>query len=683
MHGSRQYKCFVLQYSKIWHRTFMSLTIVLMWACSNTQAVAESDLTDLSIEELMSRKVITASKTEQTLSDTAAAVFVIHQNDLRRSGATNIPEALRMVPGLQVARVDANKWAISARGFNGRIANKLLVLIDGRTVYTPGFSGVYWEIQDVLLEDVDRIEVIRGPGASVWGANAVNGIINVITKNSLETYGKLISLSAGNEYQSAALRYGNQFGEQGNYRVYGKYFRHDGFVDEDGDDAGDNWDMARGGFRLDWTQSAANTFMVQGDVYNSDIDQNFIVPSITAVSGGERVLETADAHGGSLLMRWDSTQSLASRTTTQIYYEHFRRDDAFLNETLNTVDLDFQHELAFAKNHEFTWGLGYRLYIDQLKDTEISSASPSKRNLHLLSAFLQDQISLFEDQITLSLGSKFEYHTYSGFEYQPSVRLMWNASRNQRFWTTFSRATRTPSRGEREAEVNITGIPQFQSKLVLQGNSDFQSEQMLSYELGYRTWFGDVFSFDIVAFYNDYDELIFTEIAAITEPGKIPLRIINGEKAQTWGIELAADWRPFDWLRLQLAYTYLRMDYEQTIPLDSAMDTGFPADDKRSPVHQASLRSSFDLAYDTELDIWFRYVDGIPDLEVFNAAQLPSVKSYVALDIRLGWQIHNNVELALIGRNLNDAEHLEYLNELHTFPTQVERSFYAQLKWKF
>lgn len=683
MYDLRQYKRFALLYPKRWNLAFTCLIAITIWACSSTQVVAEADLTDLSIEQLMSRKVITASKTEQTFSDTAAAVFVIHQNDLRRSGATNVPEALRMVPGLQVARVDANKWAISARGFNGRFANKLLVLIDGRTVYTPTFSGVYWEIQDVLLEDVDRIEVIRGPGASVWGANAVNGIINVITKNASETNGKLVSLTAGNEYQSAALRYGNQFDEQGYYRVYGKYFRHDGFVDRNGDNAGDNWDMARGGLRLDWTASPANTLMIQGDVYNGDIDQNFIVPSLASVSGGERLLETADADGGSLLARWDYTHSLASRTSTQFYYEHFRRNDTFQNETLNTVDLDFQHELALAKNHEFTWGLGYRLHIEKFRDAEIVSVSPAKRNLHLASAFLQDQINLFDDLVTLTIGSKFEYHTFSGFEYQPSVRLMWNASRNQRLWAAFSKATRTPSRGEREAEFNVAAIPQFQSKVVLQGNSDFKSEQVLSYELGYRTWLGDVFSFDIVAFYNDYDDLIFTEIAAITEPGKIPLRIINGEKAQTWGIELAADWRPVDWMRLQLAYTYLRIDYEQINPQNSATGTGFPTGDKRSPEHQASLRGSFDLAYNTELDIWLRYVDGIPNIQVFNAAQLPSVKSYVALDIRLGWQIHNNVELALIGRNLNDAKRLEYLNELHTFPTQVERSFYAQLKWKF
>ncbi|MCK5831232.1 MAG: TonB-dependent receptor [Methylococcales bacterium] len=636
----------------------------------------------------MSRKVITASKTEQTFSDAAAGVFVIHQNDLRRSGATSIPEALRMVPGLQVARIDTNKWAISARGFNGRFANKLLVLIDGRAVYSPAFSGVYWEINDLMLEDVDRIEVIRGPGASVWGANAVNGIINVISKKSSETQGELVSVTAGNEYQSAAVRYGNKFDEQGHYRVYTKYFRHDGFVDRNGDDAEDDWDMFRGGFKVDWTPTSSNTLMLQGDVYTGDINQNFIVPSESSLTGGKRVLEEAGAYGGSFLGRWDYTHSLASRMSTQIYYEHLRRNGTFQNEALDTVDFDFQHELAVVKNHEVSWGLEYRLHIERFKDAEIVSVSPSKRNLHLISAFLQDQIGLFDNRLTVTIGSKVEYHTLSDFEFQPNIRLMWNASSNQRLWAAFSRATRTPSRGEKDAQLNIFGIPRTPqdtpNKIVLHSNSDFKSEDVLSYELGYRTWFGDYFSFDMVTFYNDYDNLIFAELATITQPGEIPLRMTNDEKAKTWGVEISADWRPVDWMRLQLAYTYLGMDYEQKKnKIGAVSGIGFPTGDARSPENQISLRSSFDLSHNTELDIWFRYVDDIADIVVVNPSQLPPVQSYVTVDVRLGWHPHKNIELAIVGKNLNNAERVEYLNEIGSFPTQVERSFYGQLKWKF
>ncbi|MGR9051993.1 MAG: TonB-dependent receptor plug domain-containing protein, partial [Gammaproteobacteria bacterium] len=377
---------------------------MLALLCPGLEAAADDDLMNLSIEQLMSRKVVTASKTEQNFSDTASAVYVIHQNDIRRSGATAIPDVLRLVPGLQVARIDANKWAVSARGFNGRFANKLLVLVDGRTVYTPTFSGVYWEIQDLVPEDIDRIEVIRGPGASVWGANAVNGIINIITKHASDTEGKLVSLTAGNEYQNASLRYGGKLDEQAQYRVYAKYFRYDGFDDAAGNDAGDEWFLTRGGFRMDWTPSAEHNFMLEGEIYKGDIDQNFFVPSISTASGGARVLENGDAHGGSLLARWKYSHSLASRMTTQLYYEHFRRNDTFQNEDLNTLDLSFQHETAPAKSHELTWGLGYRLHVQNIENAALVGVSPTNRNLHLASAFLQDQIGLFDDRLLLTLG---------------------------------------------------------------------------------------------------------------------------------------------------------------------------------------------------------------------------------------------------------------------------------------
>ncbi|MGR9052540.1 MAG: TonB-dependent receptor plug domain-containing protein, partial [Gammaproteobacteria bacterium] len=307
---------------------------------------------------------------------------------------------------------------------------------------------------------------------------------------------------------------------------------------------------------------------------------------------------------------------------------------------------------------------------------------PTNRNLHLASAFLQDQIGLFDDRLLLTLGSKFEYGTLSGFQFQPSARLMWNATRTQRVWAAFSRATRTPSRGEKDAEVNLLGVPQL-GRVVLLGNSDFGSEEVLSYELGYRAWPLENWSFDAAVFFNDYDDLIFAEQAAVTELGKIPLRIVNGEKARTWGVELATDWRPTDWLRLQLSYTYLRMNFDRKGASDNGPALGFSLGDKRDPQQQLSFRGSFDLQYGTELDIWLRYADGIPDITVIDPERLPPVKAYVALDIRLGWHAGDNLELALVGRDLNNARHLEYLNTIATFPTLVERSYYAQVKWKF
>jgi iron complex outermembrane receptor protein len=660
------------------HVLVAMLTTVFGLPYAFAQEVSESDVTELSIEDLMEQKVTSVSKTEQAFSDTAAAVFVITQDDLRRSGVTNIPEALRMVPGVQVARIDSNKWAITARGFNGRFANKLLVLIDGRTVYTPSFSGVYWETQDLVLEDIERIEVIRGPGASVWGANAVNGIINVITKHAADTQSGLLSLTAGDEERViAGVRYGGPLGEQAYYRIYGKHFERDGLVDQSGRDAGDDWDLTRGGFRVDWAPSASDTVMAQGDIYDGDIEQNFVVPSISSPTGGQRILESGDARGGSLLARWEHVPSLASRVSLQFYYERFRRDDTFQNETRDTFDFDFQHELALTKAQEFIWGLGYRLSSDRITPAELVSVSPEERDLHLASGFFQHRIALFDDLLDLSFGTKLEYHTFGGWEYQPNVRAIWKSGRNHRWWASFSRATRTPSRGERDADVRFAGIPQLQSIVVLEGNPDFEPERVLSYELGYRTWPTKDFYLDIAAFYNDYDDLRLAVIKSIT-PGTIALQLINGEDAKTWGVELAADWRPFDWMRFHLAYMFLDTEFDQV----SA--SFFPLGDQRDPMNQVSLRSSFNLSPTVELDLWARYQARIPDSTVVtNPAGLPKVGDYVAFDVRLGWRPFRHIELSLVGRNLNDSSHLEFLQELATFPTLVERSIYGQIKWDF
>lgn len=332
------------------------------------------------------------------------------------------------------------------------------------------------------------------PGASVWGANAVNGIINIITKSAEDTQGGLVSLTAGDEERViAGVRYGGPLGEQGSYRVYGKHFERDGLVDESGRDAGDDWDLTRGGFRVDWAPFASDTIMAQGDLYDGDIDQNFTVPSLSSPTGGQRVLESGDASGGSLLARWEHVSSLASRVSVQFYYERFRRNDTFQNERRDTFDY-FQHELALTKRQEFIWGLGYRLSSDHITPAELVSVSPEERDLHLASGFFQHRIALFDDLLDLSFGTKLEYHTFSGWEYQPNVRTIWKPHRNHRLWASFSRATRTPSRGEIDADVRFLGIPQLQSIVVLEGNPDFGPERVLSYELGYRTWPKKIFT---------------------------------------------------------------------------------------------------------------------------------------------------------------------------------------------
>ena len=443
------------------------------------QAEDVTDFNELTIKELMERPVTSVSKTEQKFADTAAAIFVITQDDLRRSGVTNIPDALRMVPGVQVGQIDASKWAVTVRGFNGRFANKLLVLIDGRTVYTPTFSGVYWENQDLLLEDIERIEVIRGPGASVWGVNAVNGIINIITKHTDDTTGGLVSLTAGNEIKEiVGLRYGGQVGERGHYRVYGRYLKQDGVLDVEGHDAGDDWDMIRGGFRLDLAPSAGNIFMVQGDLYDSNLNQNYVIPEPTLPTGARRSLETGDGAGGDLLARWEYMHSLSSRLSSQFYYDRFRRKDALQNERRDTFDFEFQHELILSKWHELIWGLGYRLSSDKIKPADLNTISPGDQDLHLFSAFLQNKLSFFENRLDVTFGTKLQYYTFDGWQVQPNIRGLWKLDSHQRLWASVSRAIRTPSRGERGVTNKFLSIPSgnvspLPALIVFEGNSDF------------------------------------------------------------------------------------------------------------------------------------------------------------------------------------------------------------------
>ncbi|MCH9696603.1 MAG: TonB-dependent receptor [Gammaproteobacteria bacterium] len=662
-----------------WRKVILFLFIVSALRANLIAADEISQLSDLSIEQLMSRKVVTANRSEQNLSDTAAAVFVISQEDIRRSGVNSIPEALRLAPGLHVARIDANKWAVTARGFNGRFANNLLVLMDGRTLYVPSSSGVYWEVQDRIIEDIERIEIIRGPGASVWGANAVNGIINIITKNSTNTEGGLLT-AVGGDRSGAGGRYGWQFSDEGYARVYAKYFRQDGFEDQQGNNNGDDWHMSRGGFRLDWTPSADHNLMTQADIYDGGIDETFIAQSVNSLAKPV-VQDNAQTKGGNILARWQYSQSLASRFTTQVYYDHFRREDQFKNERIHVADFDFQHELALPHDNEFTWGMNYRFSSTQFKETAFVSVSPNNRQLHLIGGFVQDKIDLFNNRLQLTAGTKLEYHSQSGFQYQPSFRLLWKLSQQHRFWASVSRAVRVPSIAERHTTIQFGRISPAHPFAVLNGSTNFDAETVLSYEAGYRFWLSDAFYFDIAGFYNDYDELIFVEPGAPTPFGTIPITIINGEKAKTWGVEFTADWRPVDWLRVQANYSYLDMSFKQLNP--QFFET-FPTGNRRDPKNQASLRSSIDLPYAVELDIWLRYVDSIADIEVFPSPDLPEVDNYFAVDVRLGWKPHPDIELSVVGRNLNDPQHLEYLNETAgTFAVQIERRFYVQGKWTF
>src|SRR5437588_2583260 len=403
------------------------------------------DVTAVSLEDLWNMQVTSVSKRTQKVADAAAAIFVITQADIRRSGATSIPEALRLVPGLEVARIDQNKWAIGSRGFNGRFDNKLLVLIDGRSVYTPLFSGVYWNVQDVMLEDVDRIEVIRGPGATLWGANAVDGVINVITKPAQATQGGLVTAEGGTEERTAeSVRYGGKLGNSAFYRIYSKYFEWEPSIDATGKAAHDGWNAVRAGFRVDTKSSGPNALTVQGDLYDSDYKETLTIPSLNPPYSS-MFANDGDYAGGNLLGRWNHSFSRSS-TTLQVYFDRTNvLDNSLFTDHESVYDIDFQHDIHVGESQELVWGMGYRSIQDSNGSSFTVSLQPNHSSLNQFSSFLQDEVSFFDRRLRVTLGSKFEHNDFTGFEFQPNVRVLANIGKNQSDWAATSRAVRTPA----------------------------------------------------------------------------------------------------------------------------------------------------------------------------------------------------------------------------------------------
>lgn len=646
------------------------------------------DITELSLEELMEIKITSVAKKPQKMYNAAAAIFVITQDDIRRSGVTSIPEALRMAPGLEVARIDANKWAITSRGFNGRFANKLLVLIDGRSVYTPLFSGVFWEMKDTMLEDVERIEVIRGPGATLWGANAVNGVINIITKQARETQGGLATASIGTEDRgSGSVRYGATVGDNAFFRVYAKYLNRDNAVFAGGSEADDDWNVTRGGFRLDWETSVNDSWTLQGDVYDGHDGQTVALPSLSSPYL-ESFAEDNEIGGGNLLTRWKRIFSKSSDMALQVYYDRTENKDSTLGEKRNTFDIDFQHRFILDERHEIMWGAGYRYSRDKIDNTFSVIYDPDSREDNLYSAFVQDDITLIKERLRLTLGAKFEHNDYTGSEFQPNARLLITPDQRHTAWAAVSRSVRTPSRAEHDVRINTETVPPDSASnptslpvlVTAQGDRNFESEELVAYELGYRVLATDKVFIDIATFYNVYDNLRTLETgSASLESSPTPMHLVlpsttgNKMNGETYGVEFAADWRPLDWWRFQAAYSYLEIQLHLD---EDSMDTISENAEGESPQNQFSLRSSMDLSGDTDLDLWIRYVDELPAL---------NVESYVSLDARLSRKLRKDLVISIVGRNLLDSQRSEFGTPLFvsTLPTEVERSVYGKIEWSF
>jgi len=648
--------------------------------------LAAADLSELSLEQLMDIPVTSVSKIPEKVSEASAAIFVITQDDLRRSGATCIPEALRLAPGVQVARMNTSQWAVSIRGFNDIFANKLLVLIDGRSVYTPNFSGVFWNVQDTMLEDIERIEVIRGPGATMWGANAVNGVINVITKSAKETQGGLVSAGVGTEERGfGSVRYGGQVGKNAYIRGYIKYFDRDDQVLPGGRSAHDEWRGGRGGFRFDWEASNCNQVTLQGDFYATDNGETASVPVLTPPFA-KLVSGRSAFDGGNFLGRWTHDYSDTSNSKLQVYYDRTDSDKvAAVGESRNTVDLDFQHQFALGSQHTVLCGAGYRISNDHTKAGLTVRFDPPDRTLDWFSVFLQDKISLLKDKLEITLGVRLEHNDFTGPEIQPTARALWQASSQHTLWAAVSRPVRIPARVEDDVIFNSQalppgalgpGTPATLARGI--GNKDVESENLLAIDVGYRMHPLKRFSLDLAGFYNNYRDLRSTVTGTPfpeAEPAPphlvLPFNIGNKRRGQSFGGEAMASWQALKWWRLQGQYSFLSI---QLKPVTN--DPGAEDDEGNSPRNQALVRSSMDLPHNVQLDCALRYVDSLPNRHV---------SSYVAGDVRIGWRPSKRLELSLVGQNLFDNQHLEWRPTIpiNTRPSEVQHSVYFKMTFQF
>ena len=629
---------------------FLILATTVVWALPARAQQRDSveALKRLSLDQLMNVEVMSVALRPQRLFETPSAIQVITQDDIRRSGATSLPEALRLASNLQVAQVDARQWAISARGFNSTTANKLLVLIDGRTVYTPLFSGVFWDVQDVLLSDVDRIEVISGPGATLWGANAVNGVINVITKDAKETGGLQVTGGGGNELRGlGSARYGGGLGAHAKYRIYGKAFSRDPTLRPNGQDAPDGWHMGQGGFRLDWDASASNRLSLLGDWYDGRIAQ--ANPGHIGVSGGN------------LTAKWAHPLSAKSDLAVQAYYDRTHRDiPGTFGEDLDIYDVDVQQRAAVHPRHDVVWGVGYRLINDRVVNTDSLAFLPPHVARQWFTAFAQDEIGLASDRLHVTLGTKIEHNDYTGFEIQPSGRVNWTFSPSRTLWAAVSRAVRTPSRIDRELFVPAT--PSY----FLAGGPDFRSENELAYELGYRHQQGALV-LALASFYNRYHGL--RSLEQVNPPNPTPIVIANGQHGESYGAEATASYRITDDWQVRAGYTELRV---HIWPNPGSTDRSRGTAESHTPDRQLSLRSSLRLGTQWSLDGGFRYLS-----EIANQ-QLPA---YAELDARVGWQPVAALEVSLAGRNLLHAHHAEFGTPAAR--RGIQRGVYGMAQWHF
>ncbi len=669
-------------------RVWMCACIALL-ACLRLPAGSAQtpDLTQKSLEDLMNIDVTSVSKKAQKTSETAAAVFVISAEEIRRSGALNIPDLLRMVPGLDVAQIDGSQWAISARGFNGQYSNKLLVLIDGRTVYTQVFVGVFWDSQNVPLENIERIEVIRGPGAAVWGSNAVNGVINIITKSADKTQGGSVEAGAGDAIIGPeTIRYGGKARGLGAYRVYASGFHSGSLPTPAGLDGQDDWRLVHGGFRTDSSLSAKDSLTTEGDAEQSDAGELATVP----VSLQPPVTATLAMRNRywdwNLLARWRRKISPRSETSLQVYFDRTTREDPTYGIGLNTFDIDFQHHVAWGSRQDIVWGLGYRMSADGTSPTMRIGFTPQNRLTNLFSIYAQDEIALLPDRLRLSVGARLEHNGYTGFDLEPSARLAWSVNSKNMFWGAVSGATRTPARSDLDIRVNYYALPGniqtgFLPILVSYfGSPNAKNERLTAFEAGYRNNWTSSFSLDTTVFYNRYRDLESLEPGAEgVEMTPAPPHVLvpttfgNGLYGETHGIEVFANWKAASHWTLSPSYALFSMHLHKFA--DSLDTTSAQSTEGGTPDHQAQLRSSVSLPKNLQWNASAYFVNRLPAL---------AIPSYTRVDTGLTWRTGERFSISAVGQNLFSNRHMEYSGLDSTeLPGLMRRSAYAKIVWSF
>jgi len=656
----------------------LTALLVLPAAAQENPQGESPDLIDLSLEELMNIdvEVTSVSRKSESLARSAAAVYVITAEDIRRSGATSIPEALRMAPGLQVSRLSASAYSITARGFGGEFANKLLVLIDGRTVYTPLFSGTFWQNQDLLLEDIARIEVIRGPGAAMWGANAVNGVINIITKPAVDTQGTLTSVLVGSEEKfTGQVRTGGPLGEKGHLRTWAKFVDRDG-LDYPGDDVDSGFEASRGGFRADWELDCGQSLTLKGDVYTNRGARAVQFPDPLAPPEPTIDLGRRD-DGGNLLLRWEEVAEDGTATHLQTYYARTEFQSNVVDEDRDTFDVDFQRRQWLGERHELVWGFGYRHSDSETVGSTTIFFDPASRTTDLFSGFIQDEYT-WNENTRLTAGAKVEHNDYTDFEFQPNLRLLWSPSEQHTVWGAVSRAVRTPARVYADVIFQQDLLPDtppgFDTIVTLKGDEDFESEELLAWELGYRVRPDERLSVDISVFLNDYDKLYSLEFgdvnvigAGLLEQELVADNLLEGTAT---GLELAAQYNPSDRWQLHASYTFTELDVDAR----SGSTDPQPEDaELRVPQNQAQLRSYYDLSETTELDVALYYVDHLS----------LGVDSYVRGDVRLGWKPCDSTTVTVGVQGIGHDEDLEFPSGEFGDYYLVETSAFVKVSIRF